>query len=119
MQKNVPLNQESGNLDLGLLPAQPLHMNSNMHLLQKRFLCKIYKKKDRGIERAVAHCEYPYLKVFRLEGGGIVYKGHVANCEQELKDTSTTKRCPLLSCESQTRHRQLDTAILKSIAIPS
>ena len=57
MHRNLPLSQELGNLDLGILPAQPLHMNSNMHSLQKRFLRKIYKKKERGIERAMAHCE--------------------------------------------------------------
>ena len=57
MHGNIPLNQEFANLDLGILPPQPLHVNSNMHSLQKRFLRKIYKKKERGIERAMAHCE--------------------------------------------------------------
>ena len=57
MHRNIHLSQEFGNLYLGILPAQPLHMNSNMQSMQKRFLRKIYKKKERGIERAMAHCE--------------------------------------------------------------
>ena len=37
MHRNIPLSQEFSNLDLGILPDQPLHTNTNMHALQKRF----------------------------------------------------------------------------------